>query len=78
LDVLAACNAIHAHWCIVTETLPLAFNLQFISCLMASWRGPVAVARGIIVKLAPQVDVLYHHKTTGAFLTRCGWNSVLE
>jgi hypothetical protein len=38
----------------------------------------VAVARGIIVKLAPQVDVLYHHKTTGAFLTRCGWNSVLE
>ncbi|CAL4909220.1 unnamed protein product [Urochloa decumbens] len=34
--------------------------------------------RGLVVKLwVPQVDVL-HHKATGAFVTRCGWNSVLE
>ncbi|CAN6341312.1 unnamed protein product [Urochloa humidicola] len=33
---------------------------------------------GLVVKLwAPQVDVL-HHKATGAFVTQCGWNSVLE
>ncbi|WVZ99326.1 hypothetical protein U9M48_044647 [Paspalum notatum var. saurae] len=34
--------------------------------------------RGLVVKLwAPQVDVL-HQRATGAFVTHCGWNSVLE
>ncbi|KAF8669242.1 hypothetical protein HU200_051575 [Digitaria exilis] len=34
--------------------------------------------RGLVVKLwAPQVEVL-HHKATAAFVTHCGWNSVLE
>jgi hypothetical protein len=34
--------------------------------------------RRFVVKLwAPQVDVL-HHRATGAFVTHCRWNSVLE
>ncbi|GJN15014.1 hypothetical protein PR202_gb01899 [Eleusine coracana subsp. coracana] len=34
--------------------------------------------RGLVVKSwAPQVDVL-HHRATGAFVTHCGWNLVLE
>lgn len=34
--------------------------------------------RGLVVKLwAPQVDVL-RHRATGAFVTHCGWSSVLE
>ncbi|KAM0841226.1 hypothetical protein ACQ4PT_059149 [Festuca glaucescens] len=34
--------------------------------------------RGMVLKMwAPQVEVL-QHAMTGAFMTHCGWNSVLE
>ncbi|KAJ4775284.1 Glycosyltransferase [Rhynchospora pubera] len=34
--------------------------------------------RGMIVKtMAPQIQVI-HHESVGAFVTHCGWNSILE
>lgn len=61
---------------------PVGFNLQ--EKFRDEWLPPKfeermsASKRGLLVhKWAPQLDILCH-KSTGAFLSHCGWNSTLE
>ncbi|KAA8541099.1 hypothetical protein F0562_025062 [Nyssa sinensis] len=74
MDSLAAaleCSGVHFIWCVK------ATEQGHASVILHELQDCVG-ARGFVIKgWAPQVAIL-RHRAIGAFVTHCGWNSVLE
>lgn len=65
------CSKVHFVWCIRTDDHCEEMTI------LKGYEDRVA-DRGFVIKgWAPQVSIL-RHKAVGAFVTHCGWNSVLE
>ncbi|XP_024522115.1 UDP-glycosyltransferase 85A3 [Selaginella moellendorffii] len=58
-------------WVIRSNSI-LGMDEEFYKGFMSRTGG-----RGLFVSWAPQLEIL-QHESTGAFLTHCGWNSMLE
>ncbi|KAA8541098.1 hypothetical protein F0562_025061 [Nyssa sinensis] len=78
MDSLAAaleCSGVHFIWC--AKATDQGHGDQHAGVILNELQDRVG-ARGFVIRgWAPQVAIL-RHRAVGAFVTHCGWNSVLE